>query len=252
MADSSFSLTTFSPSGKLTQIEYALNAVAGGATSLGIKALDGVVLATEKKHSSDLIDEATVSKISLLTEHVGSVYSGMGPDARVLSRKARKAAATYYRTYHESVPAAQLVRETATVMQEFTQSGCGGDSNPARAVKGDAGDTQASASRGACSREQPLLCDSNSSALMSGRSDCCAALCVSSPLALAASLAAPPLSGVRPFGVSLLVAGFDDAGPQLYQASRPPVLHLFFLPSPAFSALSAAALRSLHSLVPPG
>ena len=25
--------------------------------------------------------------------------------------------------------------------------------------------------------------------------------------------------GVRPFGVSLLVAGFDDQGPQLYQVS---------------------------------
>lgn len=38
MADRySFSLTTFSPSGKLIQIEYALNAVNGGATSVGIK-----------------------------------------------------------------------------------------------------------------------------------------------------------------------------------------------------------------------
>ena len=36
-SDYSFSLTTFSPSGKLVQIEYALNAVAGGSTSLGIK-----------------------------------------------------------------------------------------------------------------------------------------------------------------------------------------------------------------------
>jgi len=33
----SFSLTTFSPSGKLVQIEYALNAVSSGSTSLGIK-----------------------------------------------------------------------------------------------------------------------------------------------------------------------------------------------------------------------
>jgi len=33
----SFSLTTFSPSGKLVQIEYALHAVAQGATSVGIK-----------------------------------------------------------------------------------------------------------------------------------------------------------------------------------------------------------------------
>lgn len=28
-------------------------------------------------------------------------------------------------------------------------------------------------------------------------------------------------SGVRPFGVSLLVAGYDDKGPQLYQVSSP-------------------------------
>lgn len=33
----SFSLTTFSPSGKLVQIEYALARVASGATSLAIK-----------------------------------------------------------------------------------------------------------------------------------------------------------------------------------------------------------------------
>jgi hypothetical protein len=35
----SFSLTTFSPSGKLVQIEYALNAVNAGATALGIKGI---------------------------------------------------------------------------------------------------------------------------------------------------------------------------------------------------------------------
>ena len=40
MADRySFSLTTFSPSGKLVQIEYALNAVSQGVTSVGIKGI---------------------------------------------------------------------------------------------------------------------------------------------------------------------------------------------------------------------
>eukprot|EP00069_Balaena_mysticetus_P000410 bmy_14559T0 len=53
----SFSLTTFSPSGKLLQIEYALAAVAGGAPSMGIKAANGVVLATEKKQKSILYEE---------------------------------------------------------------------------------------------------------------------------------------------------------------------------------------------------
>lgn len=148
MAESqySFSLTTFSPSGKLVQIEYALNAVAAGATSLGISATDGVVIATEKKLPSVLVDEATVQKIQMLTPNIGVVYSGMGPDYRVLVRKARKTAAAYHRLYNEHIPVAQLVRETAAVMQEFTQSG-----------------------------------------------------------------------GVRPFGVSLLLAGYDDNGPQLYQ-----------------------------------
>uniref|UniRef100_A0A7R9VIP1 Proteasome subunit alpha type n=1 Tax=Chlamydomonas euryale TaxID=1486919 RepID=A0A7R9VIP1_9CHLO len=142
----SFSLTTFSPSGKLAQIEYALNAVAAGVTSLGISATDGVVIATEKKLPSVLVDEDTVQKINMVSPNIGVVYSGMGPDFRVLVRRARKTAQAYYTLYKENIPVAQLVRETAAVMQEFTQSG-----------------------------------------------------------------------GVRPFGVSLMMAGYDDNGPQLYQ-----------------------------------
>lgn len=117
----SFSLTTFSPSGKLVQIEYALAAVAAGATSLGIRATNGVVLATEKKLPSILVDESTVQKISLLTPNIGLTYSGMGPDSRVLVRKARKSGQVYFRQFHEQIPVAQLCRETAAVMQEFTR-----------------------------------------------------------------------------------------------------------------------------------
>jgi len=142
----SFSLTTFSPSGKLVQIEYALHAVAAGSTALGIKATDGVVVATEKKLPT-LMDETSVQKISLLTDSIGVVYAGMGPDARVLVRKGRKIAQRYFRTYHAPIPVTQIVKDLAAVMQEFTQSG-----------------------------------------------------------------------GVRPFGVSLLIAGHDELnGPQLYQ-----------------------------------
>ncbi|KAK8107783.1 uncharacterized protein PG998_009796 [Apiospora kogelbergensis] len=94
MADRySFSLTTFSPSGKLVQIEYALNAVNQGVTALGIK--EEIVF--------PLADPASLSKISLVTPNIGMVYSGMGPDYRVLVDKARK--------------------DVARVMQEATQSG---------------------------------------------------------------------------------------------------------------------------------
>ncbi|KAG0028462.1 Proteasome subunit alpha type-2 [Podila clonocystis] len=147
MADRySFSLTTFSPSGKLVQIEYALNAVNSGVTSIGIKATNGIVIATEKKAVSTLIDDSSLEKVAIISSNIGMVYSGMGPDYRVLVNKARKAAQAYKRVYMEEPPTAILVQEIASVMQEFTQSG-----------------------------------------------------------------------GVRPFGVSLLIAGFDEKGPMLYQ-----------------------------------
>mmetsp|Transcript_20178 Transcript_20178/g.30005 ORF Transcript_20178/g.30005 Transcript_20178/m.30005 type:complete len:235 (-) Transcript_20178:55-759(-) len=141
----SFSLTTFSPSGKLVQIEYALQAIGKCPTSLGIKAKNGVVIATEKK-LPPLMDEKSLEKVSSITRSIGVVYSGIGPDARVLVRKSRKAAQQYVRYFKEEAPVAALVRDVAGIMQDYTQSG-----------------------------------------------------------------------GVRPFGVSLLVAGVDENGPALYQ-----------------------------------
>ena len=105
-------------------IEYALNAVNQGVTSLGIKAANGIVLATEKKSSTPLIDSASSSKVSLITPNIGMVYSGMGPDYRVLVDKARKVSHTgYKRIYNEYPPTRILVQDVARVMQEATQSG---------------------------------------------------------------------------------------------------------------------------------
>jgi len=106
-----------------------------------------LLLRPKKKSSSPLIDDSSIEKVSLICSNIGMVYSGMGPDFRVLVSKARKAAQKYKRVYCENPPTRILVQEVASVMQEFTQSG-----------------------------------------------------------------------GVRPFGVSLLIAGFDEvAGPSLYQ-----------------------------------
>jgi len=108
----------------LVQIEYALNAVNQGVTALGIKATNGIVLATEKKSSSPLIDPPSLSKVSLITPNIGMVYSGMGPDYRVLVDKARKVSHTgYKRIYNEYPPTRILVQDVARVMQEATQSG---------------------------------------------------------------------------------------------------------------------------------
>lgn len=124
MADSwNFSLTTFSPSGKLGQIEYALNAVNQGVLAVGIKALNGAVLVTEKRSPSVLVDQGSIEKVAKICDNIGMVYAGMGPDARVLVSKARKSAQSYKQTYGEYPPVAMLVKEVASVMQEYTQSG---------------------------------------------------------------------------------------------------------------------------------
>lgn len=52
------------------------------------------------------------------------VYSGMGPDYRILVDKARKVSHTNYkRIYNEYPPTRILVQDVARVMQEATQSG---------------------------------------------------------------------------------------------------------------------------------
>lgn len=105
------------------QIEYALKAVEGGAPSVGIKASNGLVLAVEKKFNSSLIDENSIRRIEIITKNVGMVYSGLGPDYRVLVKKARKLAQQYILMYGEEIPTEQLVQRVASVMQEYTQSG---------------------------------------------------------------------------------------------------------------------------------
>lgn len=87
-------------------------------------ATNGIVLATEKKSSSNLIDPPSLSKVSLITPNIGMVYSGMGPDYRILVDKARKVSHTgYKRIYNEYPPTRILVQDVARVMQEATQSG---------------------------------------------------------------------------------------------------------------------------------
>lgn len=78
---------------------------------------------SEKKAASVLIEEETIEKVSMICPSIGCVFSGMSPDARLLVAKARKAAQKYQQTYGEYPPVSQLVREIASVMQEYTQSG---------------------------------------------------------------------------------------------------------------------------------
>ena len=86
-------------------------------------ASNGIVIATEKKSSSILIDDSMIDKVSVICPNIGIVYSGMGPDFRVLVAKARKSAQAYWKIYGEYPPTKVLTQEIANIMQQATQSG---------------------------------------------------------------------------------------------------------------------------------
>lgn len=142
--------TTFSPEGRLYQVEYAMEAINSAGSTIGILAEDGVVIAGEKKTTSKLLDQSKQhEKIFQINGQLCAAVAGLTSDANVLLSKLRVSAHQHVFTYGESIPVEQLVTSICDVKQGYTQFG-----------------------------------------------------------------------GLRPFGVSFLVAGYDDAhGFQLYDTN---------------------------------
>lgn len=118
-----FGLTTFESDGKLGQLDNSLKAVSNGDTSLGIVARNGVVIATEKKPHSPLVDEEEWNKIFPIASHLGFTYSGIGADASLLARRARKQSEVYRLQHDELIPITQASKKLGEVTQDFTQRG---------------------------------------------------------------------------------------------------------------------------------
>lgn len=121
MAGYDRAITIFSPEGRLYQVEYAYEAVKRGMTALGVKAVDGVVLAVEKKSTSTLVEGA--EKIKKIDDHVGVAFAGLFGDARVLIDQARIYAQTHRLVYGEPIPIEMLVKRICDIKQVYTQHG---------------------------------------------------------------------------------------------------------------------------------
>ena len=57
------STTTFSPDGRVFQVEYATKAVDNSGTAIGIRCVDGVVMGVEKQKLSKLMVEGSNRRI---------------------------------------------------------------------------------------------------------------------------------------------------------------------------------------------
>ncbi len=116
-------ITVFSPEGRLYQVEYATEAVRHGPLAVGVKAVDGVVLAGEKRSPHALVDMDTLRKILLIDDHIGTAIAGLHADARKLIDYARVRAQVNRLSYDEPISIQSLVVNICDVKQDYTQAG---------------------------------------------------------------------------------------------------------------------------------
>lgn len=112
-------MSTFSPDGRLFQVEYAKEAVKKGATSVGLTFNGGVILATVKQSMKLGVPE-TLEKLFKVDEHVGVVAAGLLADARVIVDQLRTKAQVNKITYEESMDVLALSKELGDRMQFST------------------------------------------------------------------------------------------------------------------------------------
>ena len=116
--------TVFSPDGRLYQVEYAKELVNRGATVVGIKCAEGVVLGSEE-NLEDLEEEGCSWKIFRIDEHIGAALVGLASDARVLIDKARIDAQSNKLTYDEPADVEIVTQKICGIQQTYTQHGGG-------------------------------------------------------------------------------------------------------------------------------
>ncbi len=116
-------ITVFSPDGSLYQVNYASEAVKRGATALGVKCSEGIVLAVDKRIPSKLVQPESFEKIFQVDTHIGTAASGMIADARQLVERARVEAQIHRLTYDVDISVSLLCKKIGDLMQMHTQYG---------------------------------------------------------------------------------------------------------------------------------
>jgi proteasome alpha subunit len=114
-------ITVFSPQGRLYQVEYALETVKSGSTSVGLRVDEGVVLAVEEKTQSKLQNPVYSQKLFQIDEHIGAAASGLISDARVLVDSARVYAQIFRLSYDEPPSVETIAKRIGDTMQLYTQ-----------------------------------------------------------------------------------------------------------------------------------
>lgn len=110
---------TYSPTGRLFQVEYALEAIKQGSATVGIAAANHVVLVALKRNDEEL--GSYQKKIIKVDDHMGIALAGLAPDARVLSNYLRKLAMNSKLVFNRPLLTSKAALAIADKAQQNTQ-----------------------------------------------------------------------------------------------------------------------------------
>jgi 20S proteasome subunit alpha 5 len=114
-------VNTFSPEGRLFQVEYAIEAIKLGSTAIGIATSEGVVLAVEKRVTSTLMEPHSVQNIMEIDNHIGCAMSGLIADSRTMVNKARIEAQNYWFTFNEPMSVESVIQGVSNLALSFSR-----------------------------------------------------------------------------------------------------------------------------------
>jgi len=114
------STTTYSPDGRIFQVEYASKAVDNSSTAIGIRCKDGVAMAVEKPKLSKMLVEGSNRRVMTVDRHSGMCVSGLMADARQIVNHARDEASKYLDFNGGPIPGNVLCDRVAGLMHTYT------------------------------------------------------------------------------------------------------------------------------------
>ncbi|CAF9931579.1 MAG: proteasome component pup2 [Gomphillus americanus] len=143
-------INTFSPEGRLFQVEYSLEAIKHGSTAIGVRypgaqllltlsiltrlslkqvaTSEGVILGVEKRVQSTLLETSSVEKILEIDSHIGCAMSGLQADARSMIEHARVESQSHAFHYNEQLRVESCTQAICDLALRFGEGADGEES----------------------------------------------------------------------------------------------------------------------------
>ena len=120
----SYSLTTFDPSGKLGQVERAMEAAQQGTPIVAMiytnSSDSGIIMAAPQLLPNIFTIDDGTTRFSAVAPNIMISHSGLSSDGRVLVAAAQKLAVQHEYTFDESISINILLEELSLLYQEYT------------------------------------------------------------------------------------------------------------------------------------